>query len=646
MNSDKERRDYFFNNIQEDLLHLIECGRKQKALSLFEVYYSRIRDSYRKARKNFKKAKNPFTKDSCEKDNGELISTALLYAESLYYYSYYLNKAGDNLKAVLCLKHVIKLFEALPLPDSESKEIYYKAKVDRINYLLSEGQLQKAENEVQRLLKDFLNLEGNIDSLNYDLVFDIYNAIIGVYFCMRRVKEAESIIKGLLDNCLKNSEENKQSTLLRGNLAIVLKCQDRFQEAIAEGQKYLDGCKNFFGNDSDQTIKAKKIQADICFCAGRISEFGVLSKEIVRKLTDDLGVDHPETLNYMNEAAYAFLVNEEYEEALEWLEEAAKYGHKGAQFNLGKLYYEGIGGKQDYDQAFEWLKKSAEGEDGEPMAQVYLGVLYADGKGVDKNTEEAFKWFKKAAELGESSAQLNLGLMYMNGALVEKNYEEALFWVRKSAEQGDSDAQTVLGKWYYEETVVKQDYHKALEWFEKAAKQDNAGALYMLGSMYYHGIGVGQNHDKAFEYFEKATKQDYQNCSEAFKKDYIEAKYNLGVMYIYGEGTRKNRKEGLRLIKEAAELGNVNAQKALGEWHFNGSHVKKDLGKAFHWVEKAAKQGDADAQNIVSALYLEGVGVKQNTKKAVEWAKKAAKQGHELAINALKSLNDDGAGEE
>ena len=704
MDNNKEFEEFFFNNVFKNLLHLIECGQKKKALSLFKIYYSKVKDSYRKARKDYKKANHPFTKDSCEKGNSELISTALLYAETLYYYSYFLKIAGYNLKAIICLKHVIKLFEMLSLPNSHSKEIYYKAKVDRINYLVDEKQLQKAEYEAQRLLKDSLNFEDNVDSLKNDLIFSIYDVITRVYVCVGKIEEAESITRRLLDKSLKNSEENelaKLSTQLRDNVlpAVV-------------GQVL----SNLVGPAAVSTVAAVAGQRIAKKCQ---DAFEVLSEETLRVLTDKFGVDHPKTLDAMNKAVYEYLVNEKYEEALKWIKILADHGYKNAQYYLGRFYYDGIGVKQkNEDQAFEWLKKSAEGEDGEPMAQVYLGVLYAEGKGVCRDNVEAFKWFKKAAELGESSAQLNLGLMYMNGALVEKNYEEALFWVEKSAEQGDSDAQTVLGNWYYNGTVVGQDYNKAKEWFEKAANQDNAGALYMLGSMYYHGLGVGQNHDKAFEYFEKATKQDYQNCSEAFKKDYIEAKYNLGVMYIYGEGTRKNRKEGLRLIKEAAEQGSANAQRTLGEWHHNGSYVKKDMVKAFDWLKKAAEQGDieaqydvfvcylngegvkqntkeavkwvkkaakqgdakaqyilfdfylngegvkqntkeafkwakkaaeqgdADAQYNVSVFYMNGEGVKQNTKKAVEWAKKAAKQGHELAINALKSLNDDGAGEE
>ena len=638
MNHDKELRDFFFSNIQENLLHLVECGQKLKALSLFEVYYTRVKDSYRKARTHYKNSNNTYAKDSCEKNNDELTSTALLYAETLYYYSYYLNIAGDNLKSSLCLKHAIKLFETLSLPNSESKEIYYKAKVDRINILLDKGQFQKAEDEAQRLLHDVLNLESMVYSLNSDLIFNIYNAIISGYFFTYKIKEAEDIIRELLNRCLKYTGENKISTLLRGNLVIALKCQNRYMEACDLGRKYLDGCMSFFGKDSHQAIKAKKILADIYFCIRRNFEFEELSEEIVRQLTDNLGEDHPETLKFMNEAAYAYLALERYEKAFKWYEKAAELGDKDAQRDLGTLYYDGIGVERDYSKAFKWMKKSAEGEDGDPQAQSFLGAYYAEGTGTDYNTEEAIKWFKKAAELGEPKSQINLGLMYKNGTLngtpKEKDPEKALFWIEKAVGQGDSDAQAILGSWYYEGTVVKQDYDEAFKLFEKAAEQGSAEARLYLGIMFINGEGTNINVEKGCRLVIEAAEQGN-----------AEAQFFLAQWYYDGMIEGGSKSDAVEWFRKAAEQGWVKAQSFLGAIYLTDESIR-DYEEAYKWLKSAAEKNDAIAQFNLGLMYWHGIYVKRDVGKAKEWIQKAAAQGHERAIGFLNSIENKGSGEE
>ena len=42
---------------------------------------------------------------------------------------------------------------------------------------------------------------------------------------------------------------------------------------------------------------------------------------------------------------------------IEELKKLAEQGDAGAQFNLGRAYYNGWGVKQNYKQAFKWWKK-------------------------------------------------------------------------------------------------------------------------------------------------------------------------------------------------------------------------------------------------------------------------------------------------
>ncbi|WP_308726487.1 tetratricopeptide repeat protein, partial [Haemophilus influenzae] len=67
-----------------------------------------------------------------------------------------------------------------------------------------------------------------------------------------------------------------------------------------------------------------------------------------------------------------------------------------AQANLGSMYYNGRGVKQDDFEAVKWFSKAA--AQGDAIAQASLGNMYFEGRGVKQDDFEAMKWFSKAAE--------------------------------------------------------------------------------------------------------------------------------------------------------------------------------------------------------------------------------------------------------
>ena len=54
------------------------------------------------------------------------------------------------------------------------------------------------------------------------------------------------------------------------------------------------------------------------------------------------------------------------------------------------------------EKAIFWFAKSAEQENA--MAQYNLGVMYKNGQGVKQDYEKAVYWYKKAAEQGDEYA--------------------------------------------------------------------------------------------------------------------------------------------------------------------------------------------------------------------------------------------------
>ena len=76
-----------------------------------------------------------------------------------------------------------------------------------------------------------------------------------------------------------------------------------------------------------------------------------------------------------------------YAAALHWLHAAAEQGFARAYFNLGILFLNGQGVRQDYAEAFHWFQKGAEANDAD--AQTNLGYMYDQGLGCPHNARNA-----------------------------------------------------------------------------------------------------------------------------------------------------------------------------------------------------------------------------------------------------------------
>lgn len=113
----------------------------------------------------------------------------------------------------------------------------------------------------------------------------------------------------------------------------------------------------------------------------------------------------------------------------------AEQGDAAAQFNLGLLYYDGLGVPQDYAQAADWFLRSAEQDYGK--AQLNLGALYGIGKGVKRDYVQAYKWLNLCAAKGDSKcvAQRDLVAKKLNASkLATAQRLSAEFAPKKKAE--------------------------------------------------------------------------------------------------------------------------------------------------------------------------------------------------------------------
>jgi TPR repeat protein len=186
-------------------------------------------------------------------------------------------------------------------------------------------------------------------------------------------------------------------------------------------------------------------------------------------------------------------------EAGNWWKKAADQGNADAQYGLGCLYDQILGGRP---QAFQWFVKAA--QQGQPNAQYSVALAYFYGDyGVATDKSETAKWLARAIQPLTVAAnqaddvshqsrvsQRRLGLMYQYGWVVEQDPVKAFQWFLKSAEQGDAPAQQLVSEAYDSGTGVAQDKAEAAKWFSKAfesftksAENGDAWAKAALDSM-------------------------------------------------------------------------------------------------------------------------------------------------------------------
>ena len=86
----------------------------------------------------------------------------------------------------------------------------------------------------------------------------------------------------------------------------------------------------------------------------------------------------------------------------------------------------------------------ASAKQGNAEAQYNIGNLYFNGMGIEKNYEEAAKWMEKAALQGNTSAMTGLGICYYYGYGVKRSKDTGRDWVNKAAIMGDEYAKQTL----------------------------------------------------------------------------------------------------------------------------------------------------------------------------------------------------------
>lgn len=133
---------------------------------------------------------------------------------------------------------------------------------------------------------------------------------------------------------------------------------------------------------------------------------------------------------------------------------------------LGLAYSDGIGVERNDNEAVVWLERAAKG--GEAVAQFRMAARYEHGIGVAIDTDQAIRLYTDAANQGHVKAMNNLGVFYLNDIAGGQNFEQALHWFQMAAERGLTDAQFNLGVMYERGLGVEASLAESYKWYAMA----------------------------------------------------------------------------------------------------------------------------------------------------------------------------------
>lgn len=164
-------------------------------------------------------------------------------------------------------------------------------------------------------------------------------------------------------------------------------------------------------------------------------------------------------------------------DVVRWLSKSADGGYVPAQFNLGEILLNGLGGVATNEVVgVEWLRKAAESKPGSgdwgsqislARARYELGVCYRDGRGVKKDAKRAFELFTSAQVDGKRHGKTDVALAecYEKGIGVAKDEAQAEKIYRAVADAGTGYT------WFQNADAVG----KANEWLWRNGKKDLYG---------------------------------------------------------------------------------------------------------------------------------------------------------------------------
>lgn len=304
-------------------------------------------------------------------------------------------------------------------------------------------------------------------------------------------------------------------------------------------------------------------------------------------------------------------------------------------YRMGLSYLTGDDEEVQLEKSAQYFQKAAEKH--HAKSQYQLAKLYKQGIGVKQNESLYLKWLGKAASAGVQSAVREFDALQPQEKIQ-----------LKKATSTEPNIIYARGLNYLTGNGVAKDPVKAAQLFMDAAMRNHPKSQYQLGIMYVDGIGLSRDTDKAKQWLEKAASTGLVDARTVLDSLSPVEKQKIKTLpitvAIKQPESDKDSDSQLFFSKtspnssliEKAEKGDTNAQYRIGMNYLKGQEgFQRDIGLALVWLEKAANNGETESQYQLGSLFQKGQGVEKSNSTAIMWYRKAANQGHREARKRL-----------
>ncbi|MBB4039009.1 TPR repeat protein [Microvirga flocculans] len=360
-------------------------------------------------------------------------------------------------------------------------------------------------------------------------------------------------------------------------------------------------------------------------------------------------------------------------EAERLLRSASAAGHVDGVIGLARLQRSGrIGpvprGATDDLAALALQMLYGELKQGKCSALYRIASLLSDETLVPGGLKEAVRWFEAASRQGDAKADLALAEIDLQGRGATSS-EPVMRHLEKAAEAGEPRAMTLLGERLLVGDRAPKDFKKAVMWLERAGLNADQEAYKLLARHYRGEFGAAPNLSKAAEALTKASLLPGQSASVLAslarlyatgidgKPDVaaaLAAYRRAAVLGDVGSLTEMAKilladpqagssDEPLRLLKQAAAAGRVDAMRYLARGYASGQFGDPDLQRAIAWFAEALRGGDA---NVAADLARLAATPGADGEKALALLKESAVSGFASSMREYGRILQLGLGED
>jgi len=207
--------------------------------------------------------------------------------------------------------------------------------------------------------------------------------------------------------------------------------------------------------------------------------------------------------------------------------------HRGLPFAMGTMAVrarEGLGMAASQALSLYWYERAHEA--GDAIATNDLGVIYQNGFGVREDDERALALFSKALERDPNAgiAAYNIARAYERGEGVETDLNWARGYYVLAFEGGFIDAASDLGRLHFEGLGTVVDQNLAIDWIRRGVEGGSLMATVDLADAYLTGAGVEQDAEEARSLYNAVLDLDPDESWSAYIDQRLNAVSELEVL--------------------------------------------------------------------------------------------------------------------